>query len=498
MFIAENSIMESHKEILITRLKGELIGWESSRVADLDSEKKAENNKLKYWILSSIHKLKEMITRADHAVAKNQRSGSNSSNKRNKRPQTARSTPSTRRLYDMKSSKAKKSPKIRPSTAKGRLQQSSNNKNIKMKASRFDNIVKGIVKKRSVTGKTEAKPPRHQKIKMFANRPRPSTAGRKVIFVKTSHEGKCSPRRPRSAQVRYSNSRLKKMNTIYDAYTRPTLNHVGNTKKNVSPVRHGEKKRNQNYNTNSTLKSNEHQYVQNTENFYEIPIKQQQPKLNTEYKKLEDAKIMNEDNFNLPNMTNTRLKKESVQKELKPGEVHKLDKFLNRIYSAAGETRNLPKNVDEVQIDKINHLDMSKVQEEIRLLEKLERITFTKADEIQGASTCDGESDDAKVLDVSTNNMISDNAVTNEISKLDEMLKRFEKQEILNGLENLKEFNDDLLLTDNSNNNDDTNINSVEQDDADDSDSISDSNQEDTDYYYYTEEYNDKSTADDY
>ena len=126
-------------------------------------------------------------------------------------------------------------------------------------------------------------------------------------------------------------------------------------------------------------------------------------------------------------------------------------------------------------------------------------ISVTKTDEIlQGASTCDGETADNKVLDASTNNMIGDNAVTNEISKLDEMLKRFEKQEILSGLEELKEFNDDLLLADDSNNND-IHINNVGQGDADDSDNVSDSNHEDTDWYYNMEEYSDdKSTEDDY
>ena len=48
--------------------------------------------------------------------------------------------------------------KKRPSTARGRLQQSNNKKN-KKKTSRFDNVVKGIIKKQ---GKTEAKPPMHR------------------------------------------------------------------------------------------------------------------------------------------------------------------------------------------------------------------------------------------------------------------------------------------------------------------------------------------------
>ena len=97
-------ITQNHKEILMTRLKGELIGWETSRVADLDDEKKAENNKLKYWILSSIHKLKETSTRADHLVVKKQ-NAVNNSNKRYKRPQTARLTPTRRRLYGISKKK---------------------------------------------------------------------------------------------------------------------------------------------------------------------------------------------------------------------------------------------------------------------------------------------------------------------------------------------------------------------------------------------------------
>ena len=53
-------ISEKHKNTILCRLKGELIGWKLNRIADLSEEKINESKRMRHWILNTIQKLKNM------------------------------------------------------------------------------------------------------------------------------------------------------------------------------------------------------------------------------------------------------------------------------------------------------------------------------------------------------------------------------------------------------------------------------------------------------
>ena len=132
-----------------------------------------------------------------------------------------------------------------------------------------------------------------------------------------------------------------------------------------------------------------------------------------------------------------------------------MDKFLNRIYSTADETAiNEPKNLEEEEMDKINHLDMSKVEEELHELEKLEKLSFAQND-VQDTSAHNKGTVNTE-YGVSTNNIsnANDDVETDEISKLTDMLTNLKKQDVFDDLEKLKEFGDDLSVENDKNDDD--------------------------------------------
>ena len=244
--------------------------------------------------------------------------------------------------------------------------------------------------------------------------------------------------------------------------------------------------------TNMHINEREKNYVAQAENFYEMPLKHMEKNNNVMNANEKEGRVDPGDSndFILPNMQYTPTRKKLV---LKPGEVHKLDKFLNRIYSK----NEVAKEQKEEILDKINHLDMVEVEEELKQLEKLAIAQSNVENAIVKNNTNVNEKvPDKDILSIKIGINDNDDVRNEEILKLTQMLTNLKKEDAFDHLEQLKEFQDDLIIEKRSVvGNDSFNEDNVDVADDNDDDSSKDSDEESS-FLYNDDE--DKSTEEDY